>query len=224
MIKNLLLSSIFLIGITAFSQNISGKYQRKDKFSGGEESYIVTFNIDSTFEDITIKNLGISTKSIGDYLFKGDTLILNYHESKMKEVLIQKKEKIKQNNISYDLLTNLFINIHDRDGKRNEDAILHFKDDKDYFLALPINSNIAFSLYNDQLKSFVISSLGRHDIKVDLEPLLGYSSTIDIYLSKTKYERVYPFKQKFLIKDLDNGYLNLVSTDKNGASWILEKI
>ena len=224
MIKNLLLSSIFLIGFISFSQNISGKYQRKDKFSGGEESYIVTFNIDSTFEDITNKNLGLSTKRNGNFLVIKDTLILNYHESQMKEVLIQKKEKINQNNISYELLTNLFINIHDRDGKRNEDAILHFKDKKNHFLALPINSNATFSLYNDQLKSFVISSLGRHDIKVDLEPLLGYSSTVDIYLSSTKYERVYPIKQKFLIKELDNGYLKLISTDKNGASWILEKI
>lgn len=230
--KQLLLSVSLLICFSTYAQEISGKYLRKDIFSGGEESTTIRFSNDSTFEEITNRNLEKTSIRKGNFKFKGDTLMLNFKNPERQEVVIKNRKKINQKNASQELLTNLFINLYDRDAKTNEnpiphfkdDAILHFKDIDGYFLALPIQSNMAFSLYNDHLKSIVVSSLKNNDIKIDLEPLLGYSSTIDIYLSAIEYLSVSRNPQKFIVENLENGYLKFISTEKDVNNWILEKI
>lgn len=232
MTKKFLLIVSLLLCFTTYAQEISGEYIRKDKFSGGEESTIIRFSHDSTFEEITNRNLGKTTIRKGNFKFKGDTLILNYQKPERQEVVIKETKKINQNNASPELLTNLFINLYDREAKTKEDpnphfkddAILHFKDINGFFLALPIQSNSAFSLYNDQLKSIIVSSLENNDVQIDLEPLLGYSSTIDIYLSPTKFEGMTPSKQKFLIENLEKGNLKFISIGKDVDDLVLEKI
>ena len=231
MTKTFLLSISLLICFATYAQEITGEYIKKDKFLEGDESTIIRFSNDSTFEEITNRNLGKTIIRKGNFEVKGDTLMLNYQKPERQEVVIKETKKINQKKASPELWTNLFINLYDRDAQTEDhiplfkdDAILHFKDINGFFLALPIQSNMAFSLYNDQLKSFVVSSLENNDIQIDLEPLLGYSSKIDIYLSSIKFEGMTPNQQKFLIENLEKGNLKFISVGKDVDNWILEKI
>ncbi len=122
------------------------------------------------------------------------------------------------------LQTNLFLNVHYKNGKQNPDAIVHFNDENgEIFIATTIKSSNAFSLFNDKIKSLKFSSLGINDIEVNLKPLLGYNSAIDIYFSNVKFENANPETQKFLIEKQANGNLKLTSLNKKNV-WILKKV
>ncbi|WP_282018154.1 hypothetical protein [Salegentibacter mishustinae] len=212
----------FLLTLPTFAQGISGKYERKDNSPIIEEGTVINFE-KNFFKEITTGHLGISSVRKGNFKVKGDTLILNFQESPEEAVVISKKTKINQNNISQEFLTNLFININFREGKKRQDVIIQFKEKNKKFIAMPVRAKNTFSLYNNKIKSFTVSSLGMNDVLVDLKPLLGFSTIIEIYLSDTKFESANPKSQKFVIEKLENGGLKLASLNKKDI-WQLEKI
>lgn len=222
--KNLLYITSFLLCLPAFAQNISGKYQRTDKFPGSEESTIINFEENSSFEEVTKKHLGTSVIRKGDFEIKGDTLILYFRAPEQQDFVISKKKKISQNDSLESVQTNLLLKTHVKEEKQSSDAVIHFKDETGKtFIATTINSSEVFSLFNDAIKSIELSTLGKNDIEVNLQPLLGYSSTIDIYFSNVKSESASPMKQKFLIETLENGVVKLTSFI-NEEVWLLEKV
>ena len=221
--KYILQILILLICLPNFAQNISGKYQRMDKDPGIEESTVISFNENSSFEELTSKHLGTSKIRKGNYQINGDTLVLNFQEPEQKDFVITTKNKISPSKISANIQTNLFLQTHFREEKVSE-TVIHFNDeDGDIIIGTTINYTGAFSLFTDEIKSLKISSLGKNDIEIDLKPILGYSSTIDIYLSNKKYENVNPKTQKFIVEKLKNENIKLTSASKTDI-WILEKV
>lgn len=222
MIKDLLLLTSFLLSLNLSGQELPGRYSREDLWNG-ETSTVLELSGDYTFVETTHHNLGVTTIRNGRYAINNDTIIFNFGEPQQKDVVIRDTEKIKQTNLSGSLVTNLSIKLYDPDGDQEKNAIIHFMDKNGFFLAQPITSEMQLSLYNDQLETFMVSSPGHHDIQVDLKPLLGYSSKIDIYLSRTGYVAASPNPQKFIVKRLGKDTVELISLSDTIENWKLKK-
>ncbi|MUP45501.1 hypothetical protein E0K83_07050 [Gramella sp. BOM4] len=222
--KFLLLILGILLSLTTYAQDITGNYQRIDKIPDTEESTIMEFQGNGLFKETTLGHLENSTIRKGNFQVEGDTLILNFKNLEQRNFVINRKNKIVRDDSLQKLQTDLFVKIHYKDEKENPNAIVHFNNkNKEIVLATFIESSNAFSLFNETIQFLKFSSLGKHDIEVDLKPLLGYNSTIDIYFTKVRMENAQPATQKFLIENSENGNLKLISLNDKKI-WVLEKV
>lgn len=215
---------LLLTGFSGFGQEFNGEYVMTNTM-GGENTAVFNFNEDQTFTEVTYHNFNLNSRKEGRYTLINDILTLNYQNPVKSMLVVREKKRITPVTDSTNTLTNIFIKLHNKAVNEPGTSMIHFKGaDDGYFMATPIPDTYAVTLYNDQLKSAVISALGDHDVEIDLDPLIGYSATLDINYSKTKYLKVSPVQQQYNIEILESGALKLIPLQKGSPPFIIEKV
>ena len=191
--------------LCVFGQNLSGTYLRSDNATGSsEERVLITFNIDSTFKEVEHGHLGLKTYYTGHFSLKEGLLTLKYDTPKDENVLIEKNAQKSTGGASAARTTNLIVQVHDKDGEQNRDVVLLFRDKEGELVMGQMlddeGRSPMISLFNNLISSLVVSTLGRSDVPVHLEPLIGSNATIDIFLSKVTYKKHVPDVCKFRLE------------------------
>ena len=103
-----------------YNQDISGSYHKIDNNSSIESSTLINFDSNSSsFEETNKGHLGVSSKRIGDYAVKNDTLFLNFREPQHRDFVITEQKKIAQSEVFNKVHTNLTISTHYREEKHS---------------------------------------------------------------------------------------------------------
>lgn len=228
-IKLLLFILINLNMFCVFGQDISGSYLKTDNSTGTvEERVLVTFNNDSTFKEVKHGHLGLKTISTGKYILKKGILTLKYEVPRIENVIIKKNSQRDKPTASSAKTTNLNVQVYDKDGDQNRNAVLLFKDKAGQLIMGQMldkeGESPKISLFNDLISSLVVSTLGRNDVTVDLEPLLGSDATITIFLSKVTYEKHVSNTCRFRLEKKDKDLIILLPVDDKEGNWHLKKI
>ena len=202
------------------AQIIIGSYKVEDNaMTIADTGRTFDFENDGTFYETIYEHLGKRTISGGNYILKGDNLILNYH--KLSNPLpnpmnIVNSEKLKMSSDSS--FNPLFTEIKVFNSNGNPQTgvnLVLLNNDKKPVLAFSSDSigNFPYlSLYDKYITDFQLSFIGHKEVSIKTDSLFNYRTNIEIKLndSSLQYENTEKTITYFISK-LTQEKLELVS-------------
>lgn len=220
-VKSIIVFLVLFTSINSLGQNLSGEYVITNTVGSGigmeilflkNENFQQTYFFDSNRKEIFK----------GKYSVSNDTLTLSYDDIRtVKDVEYLSRTKFFDDQFSVD------IQVTDEDGKPVKEMMFYMANEN-HRPVVSLDADEAgnipkFYVVDDYIRTLVFSFVGKTDVTIPADSLLGYHNTIRVVLQDAT--TVYSFKspEKYLILSQTENTLKLILLEADQIPLILTK-